>query len=189
MSENNASDSQANRTDDFKDAAKAEALSAAEKGLEAAQQALAAAERKLAEVKGSCQEQSAEDASSATEGASSVSSTSSSGVPRQVLRPLLQKAFRRPLLRDLVLQHLRKALGRKARNRIRKLIRKAPGKMAHRLKDGPRQTRASHFLKDGPRQTRTSHFLKDGPRQTRTSNISHRFRLIIRLPMLPLKTT
>ena len=81
MSENNASDSQANKADDFKDAAKAEALSAAEKGLEAAQQALAAAERKLAEVKGSCQEQSAEDASSvsATEGASSVSSTSSSG--------------------------------------------------------------------------------------------------------------
>ena len=81
MSENNASDSQANKADDFKDAAKAEALSAAEKGLEAAQQALAAAERKLAEVKGSCQEQSAKDASSAsaTEGASSVSSTSSSG--------------------------------------------------------------------------------------------------------------
>lgn len=79
MSENNASDSQANKADDFKDAAKAEALSAAEKGLEAAQQALAAAERKLAEVKGSCQEQSAEDASSATEGASSVSSTSSGG--------------------------------------------------------------------------------------------------------------
>lgn len=81
MSENNASDSQANKADDFKDAAKAEALSAAEKGLEAAQQALAAAERKLAEVKGSCQEQSAEDASpvSATEDASTVSSTSSSG--------------------------------------------------------------------------------------------------------------
>lgn len=82
MSENSASDSQANKADDFKDAAKAEALSAAEKGLEAAQQALAAAERKLAEVKGSCQEQPAEGASStasATEGASSVSSTSSSG--------------------------------------------------------------------------------------------------------------
>ena len=50
MGEDNKETNQSNQTGDFKQAARDEALSAAEKGLEAAREALAAAEKKLAEV-------------------------------------------------------------------------------------------------------------------------------------------
>ena len=50
MGEDNKETNQSNQTGDFKQAARDEALSAAEKGVEAAREALAAAEKKLAEV-------------------------------------------------------------------------------------------------------------------------------------------
>ncbi len=58
MSEQNQSSSQtdqASQTQEFKQAARDEALSAAEKGLEAAREALAAAEEKLAEAQRNCE--------------------------------------------------------------------------------------------------------------------------------------
>lgn len=55
MGEDNKETNQSNQTGDFKQAARDEALSAAEKGLEAAREALAAAEKKLAEVQRNCQ--------------------------------------------------------------------------------------------------------------------------------------